>query len=173
MKTRFSRIAIFSIAAGCIFIASPAGATTATNTLTVSATVIPKCTIGAATLPFGNYDPVVANASAALAQSATITFLCTLGAAGTIDIDKGANSTGTTPNFQRRMGDGAAHFISYNLYQDSAHTLSWGALTGGTAEAYAGTGTAGQTTTLYGTVAAGQNVTTGAYSDTATMTITF
>ncbi len=181
MQLHFSRwvqnfaIAIFSLAMLCSLTAQPASAGTATATLTVTASIASTCTINAATLAFGAYDPVVVNKTVNLDQITTIGFTCTLGSTGTIDIDKGANSTGTTPNFQRRLTDGAtptAHFLNYNLYQDAAHTTLWGTTTSGTAEANAGLGVA-QTTNLYGRIPSGQNGTNGSYTDSATMTITF
>lgn len=169
-----SALAAFSLAMLCSLSAQPTFAGTATATLTVTASIASTCTINAATLAFGAYDPVVVNKTVNLDQSTTIGFTCTLGSTGTIDIDKGANSTGTTPNFQRRLSDGAtpAHFLTYNLYQDAARTTLWGTTTSGTAEANVGLGVA-QTTNLYGRIPSGQNGTSGSYTDSATMTITF
>lgn len=69
------------------------------------------------------------------------------------------------------MSDGASHFLSYALYQDTGRTTVWGN-TGGTGVANTGTGTQ-NALTVYGAVAAGQAVPAGSYSDTVVATVTF
>lgn len=173
-RVRNSAVAAFSLIILSTLNAQPASAGSATATLTVTASIASTCTISAATLAFGAYDPVIVNKTVNLDQLTTIGFTCTLGSTGTIDIDKGANSTGTTPALQRRLTDGAtpAHFLNYNLYQDLLRTTLWGTTTSGTAEANTGLGVA-QTTTLYGRIPSGQNSPGGSYTDSATMTIRF
>src|SRR5438270_5378606 len=78
-------------------------AASASANLAASSSVANNCTISTAALAFGAYDPVVANASTNLDASGTVSIACTKGATATIDLDLGANATGST----RRLTDGA------------------------------------------------------------------
>jgi spore coat protein U-like protein len=148
-------------------------AATATSNLTVSASVTANCTISTAPVAFGAYDPVSANATTALNGTGTVNVTCTSGASTTITLGQGSNantgSTDTAPD--RRMSDGASHFLAYALYQDSGRATVWGN-TAGTGEANTGSGTQ-NALTVYGAIAAGQNVPAGSYSDTVVATVTF
>ncbi len=145
---------------------------TATDNLSVTATVSANCTISTAAVAFGAYDPIVTNASTALNGTGTVTVTCTNGSTGTITLAQGANAdTGSTDAAPlRRMASGTNR-LSYSLYQESARTTVWGntALTG---IARTGTGAA-DAVTVYGSVAAGQNVPAGSYADTVVATVTF
>ena len=80
-------------------------------------------------------------------------------------LDNGLNATGS----QRRMASSVPAYISYNLYQDSAHAVPWNSTTG----LLTGTGSA-VPLIVYGLVpAAGTTPAAGAYSDTVTMTVTW
>ena len=94
----------------------------ATASLTVSASVSKNCTITTAPVTFGAYDPVTANATAPLDATGTVTVTCTKGAVAKVGLGTGSNAEGTT----RRMTGGAAAFLTYELYQDSAHATVWG-----------------------------------------------
>jgi spore coat protein U-like protein len=159
-------------ALGAALLTSSAWAGTATSSMSATATVVNNCTISAGALSFGNYDPIVANASTALDQTATLTVTCTNQASATVTLGQGANagagSTDTAPG--RRLTDGT-NFLSYSLYQESARTTIWGN-TAGTGKSYTGTGTSGSVT-VYGRVTAAQNVPAGSYTDTVVATITF
>jgi spore coat protein U-like protein len=69
------------------------------------------------------------------------------------------------------LKDGATDYLTYELYQNSAHSTVWGN-TSGTGVANTGNGTQ-QSITVYGTVDAGQNVPAGSYSDTVVATVSF
>ncbi len=163
---------------GAVALSGPqaAQAGTASSPIAVSATVLSACTIVAGPLAFGNYDPVVANLTAPLDATATLTVVCSLGASTTTDLDQGVNASGTTPNFVRRLKvAGLAQFLTYQVYKDSGRTNIWGTTSGtpsGTTNAYTGTGVTG-TLTAFGRIPGGQNANTGAYVDTLTATITF
>ena len=153
--------------------ASSIDAATATSNLAVSASVAANCTISTAAVAFGAYDPVSANATTALNGTGTVNVTCTSGASTTITLGQGSNpNTGSTDAAPaRRMGDGATHFLSYALYQDSGRSTVWGN-TAGTGEANTGSGSQAALT-VYGAVTAGQNVPAGSYSDTVVATVTF
>jgi spore coat protein U domain-containing protein, fimbrial subunit CupE1/2/3/6 len=142
-------------------------ATTSTN-LGVSATVTNNCSFGTiSALSFGNYDPVVANASTDLAGTGTFDLTCTSGDSITIGLSLGANASSGT---QRYMVDGSSDQLSYNLYQDSGHTTAWD----DTSNLESSTGTGGSVLyTVYGNVPATQNVPAGSYTDTVSIDVTY
>jgi spore coat protein U-like protein len=155
------------------------GATTGTNAatqtsnLSVTASVSAACSISTAAVAFGAYDPVSANASAALNGTGTVNVTCTNGASTTITLGQGLNAdTGSTDAAPvRRLSDGSSHFLGYALYSDSGRSTAWGN-TSPTGLANTGTGSQAALT-VYGAVAAGQNVPPGSYSDTVVATVTF
>lgn|ERR1700730_12032196 len=146
---------------------------TATTTFNVTATVIKNCTISAANINFGNYDPLVANAATPLDLSSTVTVACTKGTTATVGLDAGQNAafaTGTT----RAMtsGGGSPSYLSYEIFKDAAHTTVWGNAGAGLVN-YTAASKASVTLTDYGRILAGEDQPVGAYSDTVTATITF
>jgi spore coat protein U-like protein len=143
-----------------------------TANLSVTATVSANCTISTTAVAFGEYDPVVTNAAAALNATGKVSVTCTNGAPATITLgqgpDPGAGSTDTLP--VRRMKSGA-NYLNYQLFQEVTHDNVWG---NDASSDVANTGNgANQDINVYGVVAAGQNVPTGSYSDTVVATIAF
>ena len=152
-----------------------ASAASQSNTVVVSTTVTPSCTIGTAVIAFAPYDPVNANATVADDQTGEIIVRCTKGTSGiTIDLGNGAHNTGN----QRRMANamGASTFINYEVYQDTGRISIWGAGDGGALRSGAdlnGTGSV-VAVTMYGRIPPGQlAATAGAYSDTLVSTVNF
>src|SRR4051794_11227885 len=135
----------------------------------VSANVIRKCTISAQPLAFGNYDPVQANATAPLDGQATLTVSCTKGTAVDIAMDNGGNSQGRT----RRMSNGRAGFLTYDVYKDPSRTQTWG---DGERDKFDG-GVAPSRDPrqfiVYGRVAGSQDVPEGSFQDTILVTVQF
>ena len=127
-----------------------------TNTLTVSATVLPTCKFSSATstLAFGNLDPAALTDATA---STTTAFWCTKG----VTTDAITAGNGLYFSTSRRMrGPAVTDFIPYSL------TL--------TPDLAANNGpTAPRTLTIGGTIlnADYANASAGAYSDTVTLTI--
>ena len=156
------------IATALILSASKAYAGTASAVMNVTARVTNSCTISAATLAFGDYDPTAAGA---ISGTSTLQVTCTLGSVASIALDQGAQaaagSTATAP--ARQMASGAER-LAYTLYQDATHLIPWGA--GLAAQAYAGLGVS-TNVTVYGRIAAQQLVRAGNYTDVVTATITF
>jgi spore coat protein U-like protein len=145
-------------------------ASPATSNLGVSASVTANCTITTVAVAFGAYDPVSANAAAALTNSGKVTVNCTNGSPGSITLGQGANAnTGSTAAIPlRRMLAGTTNYLSYALYSDSGLATVWA----DTPIVHTGTGVSTDLT-VYGSVAAGQNVPVGSYADTVVATITF
>ena len=144
-------------------------AATATANVTVSATVSTSCSITGGSLAFGEYDPVVVNASDPKDGSGTFSVACTKGAAGvTIDLGQGLNYSGG-----RRMIAGSEH-VAYELYSDSGYTTVWGSTSGGSTVALAAPSSkAAVDYTVYGRIAGGQDVAAGTYNDTVVATVNF
>jgi spore coat protein U-like protein len=152
-----------------VLMSVPAFGATATANLDVTASVAAVCTISTSPVAFGAYDPVVANAAAALNATGTVTVACTRGTAATVDLGNGANLAAGS----RRMANGA-EFLGYALYKDAARTAVWGTgLAGGTTAAYAAATIAPTAITVYGTVPAAQDVAVGAYADVVLATINY
>ena len=146
-------------------------AATATSNLNVSATVAAACTFASTstTLTFPTFNPTVA----AVTASADIDITCNTGLSYDVELDLGANALGST----RRMSDGVTGFLEYTLTRPSATNtntgLNWGAGTNKITRT--GTG-ASDPARAFGTIpfsVANQAATTGTYSDTVVITITY
>lgn len=160
-----SILKIVAVALSVLFMQT-ASATTTTTTFPVTATVGSSCSVAAANLGFGTYDPLAVLAAAA---TTTVTVQCTLLTAYTIGLDAG---TGTGATVATRKMTKVADTLSYSLYQDLAHLTVWGNTIGTDTVAGVGTGLA-IPHTVYGQIPAGQNVNTGVYNDTITVSVDF
>ena len=169
-KKRSARILTVA-GATALALGAMSGTQAATDDIAVTATVVANCSITAAALDLGSYDPVVVNASDPAEASSLLSVTCTSGASATVTLDEGDNATGTSSaaDPDRRLTDGS-NFLSYGLFTNTDRDDEWGntALTG---VPYTGTGTAGSIT-VYGSIPAGQNVPAGVYADVVTATIT-
>ena len=182
-STRFSKratsLALASLfGVGAVVVSPAALAGSAQQNLAVSASVTANCTISTAAVAFGTYDPVSANASAALPGNGSVTVACTKGSAPNITLDLGSNASGST----RRMKAGT-EFLSYELYQP-ANTTPGTACAGTETQVWGSTGSAiftptapgsksARTYNVCGTVAGGQDVSVGTYNDTVVATVNF
>ena len=165
----FSKAVIASLLAVC---SVNINAATATNNLSVTATVAASCIITTNAVAFGAYDPIVANKTANLDSTGTVTVTCTNGSVNTITLGQGANATvGSTDALPLRQMAATTNRLSYQLYTDAARLVVWGN-TVGAGIARTGNGVA-DPLTVYGNVTAGQNVPAGSYSDTVVATVTF
>ncbi|MDQ6802609.1 MAG: spore coat U domain-containing protein [Acidobacteriota bacterium] len=156
-----------------LLVAAPsfAGTAATVNTNNITASVAPKCTIGAFSIAFGAYDPF---AAAPLDQTGTVSINCTKGTSGVISMNLGANASGVI----RRMQDvgAAGNFLTYEIYSDAGRTTVWNAANTVTLGPSASKNTA-LTATAYGRITAGQDAQAGAaglnYQDTIVATVTF
>lgn len=143
---------------------APASARTASTTIAVSATVIPSCTVvSSGSLDFGQ----VAVSASQVVASSQISFSCTQNTTGRIGIDGGLNATGT----QRQLQQAPHTTIPYSLWQDPAHTISWGS-----ADPNRLTFTANpprQSRSIYGVLQVPSTAQPGQYTDAITVTIEF
>jgi spore coat protein U-like protein len=157
---------VTAVALGLVVAAAPvADAATASANLTVTATVVSTCSVGAGSLAFGNYDPTAASN---VDQAGTFQVTCTKGTSATVGLDTGSNASGST----RRMTDGT-DFLSYELFKETARTNVWGNAGAGLVALAAAPSNAAQTVTVYGRISGSQDVRAGSYSDTVVITVTF
>lgn len=146
-----------------------ADAATTSTTFSVNATVLASCAISATNLNFGNYDPGSATPDDA---TSTVSVQCSTGTSYAVSLDAGTTSGSTLTS--RNMSDGIASTLNYQLYTDAAHTTVWGDGSGSTlTNSGVGTGSSSQDYTVYGRVPISQFVTSGAYSDTITATVSY
>lgn len=93
---------------------------------------------------------------------------CSLGTAYSVAMDDGQNPSGN----QRRMAN-TGEYVSYNLYQDSGRTLTWGN-GGGSGPTLSGTGTGNdEEMVVYGRVPTQATPSPGTYLDTVQVTVTW
>ena len=144
-------------------------AQTASASLTVSANVTKNCTITTAPVNFGSYDPVAANAAAPLDGIGSVTVTCTKGATAKVGLNSGGNAQGAT----RRMTQGAAQYLTYEIYTDTAHATIWGDTADTALDIPAAPNRNPRTFTAYGRVPAAQDATVGSYTDTVVATVNF
>src|SRR5260370_490689 len=118
---------LLAVAAVALMSASAFAQGTGTINLSVSATVSANCTISTSALAFGSYDPVSANASAALDGTGGVTVTCTNGAAAAITLGQGTNGGGrlTEPFHGRRSryGQNESQLISNCLLAPTGDCL--------------------------------------------------
>ena len=158
-----------TIAGGVAVAWSPAvHALVATADLTVSAAVANNCTIATSTVAFGDYDPVVANASLALDASGQVTIACTKGAVTQIELSTGSNASGSV----RRLSSGT-DFLTYELYSNAGRSTVWGTGAANDLDVVAAPSKVARSFSVYGRVAANQDVFAGTYSDTVVATVNF
>jgi spore coat protein U-like protein len=135
-----------------------------TTSFTVTATILPSCTITSASLGFGTYVGVVKDASA------IITVRCSKGTAYNVGLNAGA-APGATVSTRKMTGPGSA-LLSYNLFRDTGRTINWGNTIGTDTRTGTGSGT-NESVYVYGRLPPQQRATPGAYTDTVIATITY
>ena len=134
---------------------------------TASATVPASCVIDTTNnLNFGSVSGIIDNNHD---QTTNLNFTCTKTTPWKVSLNNGLHDSGIT----RRMRLGAtSNYVAYELYRDNGYTLPWGNTLD--VDTASGTGTGlSQNLTIYGRVPAPQSVTSGSYSDTVTVTITY
>lgn len=171
-----------SMAAALITLSGTATAASSSAAIPVSATVSQACSIiTASAMAFATYDPVGANATAALNATGQIRVSCSKGATGlTIGIDGGTHASGA----QRAMqGTSAAKLLLYDIFQPPTNVPATACTFPGVTP-WTNTG-AGMLTlssapsrearvyNVCGTIPAGQDATAEAYTDTVSATLNF
>lgn len=126
------------------------------------------CTIAASNLNFGT----VANLTGGVSASGALTVTCSNTMAYTIALNAGTTAGNTIASRKLSLEGAGPGIVSYQLYQDGAHSTIWGDGTTGAAYPGTGTGTA-QTIPVYGDVPGQTTPAAGTYRDTVTATITY
>ena len=167
-------LALGSLALGlCLFATSANAVGSATSSFTVSASVVASCTISSTTLAFGNYDPIVTNATTPLDVNGSVTITCTKGAATTIGLDAGQNGLNAAGTTRAMATAGPADYLSYELYQDTTRATLWGNSGANLFTPPAAPSKSARTFPIYGRIPAAQGSTTGSYTDTVVATVNF
>lgn len=170
------------LAVALLAVSGIANAASASTFIPVSASVSQVCSISTTSaLAFTNYDPIGANATAALNATGQISVACSKGASGlTIGMDNGTHVAGT----QRQMiGTTATNLLSYNLFQPLTNapntpctfpgTTAWTATGAGQMAITNASSKVARAYNVCGTVPGGQDVAADTYSDTVGATINF
>ena len=144
----------------------------ASASLNVSATVVDNCIISVVDVEFGDYDPIVVNASNELTGTGLVTVTCTVGAQANLTLGHGQYGEGSDPNNPiRRMSNDGSNFVNYALFQDGAYTQIWGE---GEETCVFEEGHGGESEHfVFGSIPPGQNVPAGNYSDVVLATVMF
>ncbi|MEK6805839.1 MAG: spore coat U domain-containing protein [Pseudomonadota bacterium] len=155
-------------AAAALSVGFAAQAASQSTTFNVTATVVSACSLSAANLAFGNYDPLSAVNTDG---TSTVTVTCSLLTPYNLGISAGTYGSGVSA---RKMQIGAGtDTLDYSLFRDVLRTLNWGITVGTDTLSALGTGIA-VPTTVYGRIGSGQvSAPIGAYSDTVTVTVTY
>jgi spore coat protein U-like protein len=169
------------IAAGLLALCARSAFAITNQQLSVTGNVAGDCTTVPATgtLAFGAYNPL---SSADLAPSSPFSFSinCTRGDTSlTVAVDGGTNFASANPSGNRALKDSSGHFLTYQLYEDSAHTTAWPFSTSGGAgtavSLTAGGISSANAIALYGVIPHGQTSgpDVGSYSDTVHVTVNY
>ena len=146
---------------------------TDTATMSVSTAVSMSCTIAAGAMTFASYDPT---ATADNDATATITSTCTAGGAAVITMNQGGRAqSGSTDSVPARAmwngSEGTPEDLLYQVYSDSAGGTVWGN-TSGSGKSITADGSA-QAFTAYGRIPKNQTVSSGSFSDSVLVTLTY
>lgn len=157
-------------------------AASVSTSIPVSASVSQNCTISTTSaLAFSAYDPIGANATAALNATGQISVACSKGATGlTIGMDNGAHVAGA----QRQMlGGVAANMLQYNIFQPPSNapntactfpgTTAWTATGAGLLTLSSAPNKVTRVYNVCGTIPGAQDVAADTYTDTVGATISF
>ena len=168
---------VLSIAAAAFCLPAPsAHAQQAFSSFPVSAAVAAVCSISTAPLAFGNYDPIVANATTPLDINGSVTVTCTKGTQVYIELNPGTH-TGNAVGTTRAMQSGASDFLDYELFSENTLSTIWGlGDPGAGGNGFAPVPAANRnprTFPIYGRVLAGQDSAVGNYTDVVQATVNF
>ena len=139
-----------------------------TMVMTIRIQVVRRCYVVATDLVFGNYDPVVAHASAPLDSTSNIQVFCTAGTTAIVGLDQGLSGN-------RRLTGPTTDTLQYQLYQDAGRSVPWTTTSTRSGTATSATVPLGGTTgwTLFGRIPGGQNAIVGSYSDSVSIVINY
>lgn len=163
LNLRHHFVAAIALGAAALAV-SPASAGTSTDTLSVQVTVQNSCSVGGTTINFGTYS---SGQQAALDGEGNITFSNCPAGTLTLSLDGG----GSNNISDRRMSGGNGANLRYQLYKNSARNQVWGVGVDGLQKVLLVPDSGA--IAVFGRILGGQTVTSGSYSDTVSITMTF
>jgi spore coat protein U-like protein len=161
--------AVFSIAVA-LCLGHAAQAATATGPMTVTASVLASCVVGASALAFPSATSAAISAANVDAVG-NVSVKCTSGSGYTVSLDAGSGAGSTLAN--RKMGAGGNQWLAYSIYTTANHTTVWGDGSAGSGTV-SGTGTGlSQSIFAYGRIFGGQIATAANYADIVNVTVRY
>ena len=140
------------------------------SSISASASVPSECKVSVATLNFGNYSPIGANASTPLRAVGLASVYCTKGAIITITFDSGQNSSSAQGTTRAMVCSNQSRYLSYELYRNLAYSQILGSL-GPLTSASSLTNYGGY---VYAEIPPGQaTIPVGSYHDNVSLTVNF
>jgi spore coat protein U-like protein len=164
VMSSFSAAALGFLALGLA--STPAFASTANSSLSITATIATTCTVSTGAVGFGSYTGAINDATGSVSVSCT-----TSGQSVTFSLSSGSGTVA-----QRQMTSGTYTPLNYNLYTTPAHSIVFGDGTGSSITQTASTtGTGTASFTVYGEIPSqAVNAPNGtSFADTVTATITY
>jgi spore coat protein U-like protein len=172
-----------------LMMALPAGADTGVDDLsksqafTMSATLVNGCVLGSGsadvttfgTLSFGTISSLAVPVDAVSSQgTGSIVLKCTPGASVTLALGNGNNVSGSISAGRRMINTATSETLAYQLYQNASRTTVWGnGSNGGTTLVLSANG-AVQEYKIYARVLTASTMpSTGNYSDSVLVTVTY
>jgi spore coat protein U-like protein len=154
--------------AAALVMATGAWAGQSTALVWVSTRVEPQCRVSGATMNFGSYNPVGANATQPLDAETTFDVQCTPGSRVSVTLE-----SGLYPDSSERRLSGTtrgARRLAYELYSDASRQRPW---TSASPLSLLGFGRAPQRVRVYGRIPQGQDVPAGSYQDSVLIVVSF
>ena len=168
------RLSALALAAAALAFSTGAFAQgSATDNLSVTASVVSECTISAASgaISFGNYKPLT-YASSGLNGNGSVSYTCSSNTvSAVITLGQGSHPTGSSTDAApaRQMSDGTDN-LAHSPWSDNGYSLPWGN-TSGTGVAASSFDGSAHSVTVYGAVTSGQNFEEGTSSEWVSMTV--
>ena len=149
----------------------PVFATSVDTTMQVTAGIGKNCVIETTNISFGSYDPANVNATDHLDATGTITTTCTIGTAGEVLINYGANVAVDSED-RRMVGTNTSGYLGYEVYSNSDRSTIWsGDAESGVDITAAGVG---EEMTVYARIPGGQtSAANDSYTDTLTVVVSY
>jgi spore coat protein U-like protein len=167
---KISVVGMSLMAAGVLVAGQGVQAAAASGPMTVTATVLASCVVGASALAFPSATSA-AIAAGNVDAVGNVTVNCTSGSGYTVSLDAGSGTGGTLAS--RKMGAGGNQLLAYSIYTTANHTTVWGDGTSGSGT-IGGTGNGlNQSIFAYGRIFGGQIVTAANYADIVNVTVRY
>jgi len=172
IKQNSTKLAIVAgILVGSAGLTVPVFADTEDSSMQVTAGIGKNCVIETTNISFGSYDPANVNATAHLDATGTITTTCTIGTAGEVLINYGANVAVESTD-RRMIGTDTSVYLGYEVYSNSDRQSIWsGEANNGVDITAAGVG---EEMTVYARIPGGQtSAANDSYTDTLTVVVSY